>query len=101
MRYFYELLMVGTLIGQLLLVSNAFAYLNSTIICISNTTLQENWTVYKDGNQSNLTINTLCPSGECDNQTMQCAPPEYQQNLYRFGIIFAIGAAAILILRRI
>jgi len=74
----------------LLTVNISYAYLNSTIICISNTTLQENWTVYKDGNQTNLTINTWCEN-ECDNVTMTCQQPKYVQNVIIIGIIGLVG----------
>lgn len=66
------------------------AYQNSSILCISNQTLQENITVYKDGNMTNLTLNNWCQNG-CDNVSAACSPPPYQQNLIIIGILIVVG----------
>ena len=95
-------LFIIVLLSILLSVNISYAYLNSTIRCVPNTTgnntsyvLEENWTVYKDSNQTNLTIYTYC-NEECDNQTMQCAPPKYQQSIIIAGVFVAIFALAVM-----
>lgn len=76
----------------------AMAITNSTVYCNTNQTLLENITIYKDGNVSNYWTTLVCPAG-CDNTTMLCAPPTYQQNLIIIGVIMAMVFIMLVLVR--
>lgn len=92
--------MIKILLLILLLSTPAMALTNSTILCIDNNTLQENITVYVNGNMSNLSLSSYCPT-KCDNITMACNPPTYQQNLVGFIIFIVFIIAMYFVLRRL
>ena len=68
--------------------SPVYALTNSTIQCIDNTTLEENITVYVDGNTSTLSLYDKCSNG-CDNITGSCRVPQSQENIIAL-IIFCV-----------
>lgn len=82
----------------LLAAAEGFALENSTIVCIDNDTLQENVTIYKDGNSSTLSLATHCNYG-CDNATIMCSPPTYQQSLFNIAILAFVIIVSALIYR--
>lgn len=91
-----ELFVIFTL---LLLASPVLAMpINSTITCNTNQTLQENITVYKDGNSTNLSLSTYCPY-DCDNVTKACNPPKYVANLTAFAVFGAFMVGLVLVYR--
>lgn len=70
---------------------NAYALTNSTIQCNTNQTLEENITIYVDGNASTLSLYTFC-SNDCDNVTRSCNPLEYEASVFNMIlIVVAIG----------
>lgn len=73
--------------------------INSTITCNTNQTLQENITVYKDGNSTNLSLSTYCPY-DCDNTSKACNPPKFVQLGYVIGIVAFIFIVAIIIYKK-
>ena len=86
-------------IAALLLLSMPVMALdNTTIYCLDNSTLMENITVYKDGNSSWYALTTHCEN-DCDNITMMCNPPEYQQSMVNFGIIILIILMVVVVWR--
>ena len=80
----------------LTLITPAFALTNSTISCIDNTTLEENITVYMDGNASTISLPIRCQNG-CDNVTNSCEPLEYEQyGLNLILVIITIGGMVLI-----
>jgi hypothetical protein len=79
----------------ILMVLPTFTYaleINSTVYCSDNYTLSKVWTV----DSQPIPWNKYCQNG-CDNLTMVCNPPVYQQNVIDMGIVIAVIAAIALI----
>lgn len=96
---FYSLAIVSIVLSMVT-IEPVYGLTNSSIVCIDNNTLQENITVYVNGNMSNLSLSSYCPT-KCDNITMACNPPTYQQNLVGFVIFIVFIIAMYFVLRRL
>jgi hypothetical protein len=86
----YKRIMIGFLF--LLLFSN-MAYASDSIqLCLSNTTLQKNNSIYYNNTWYNFTERITCNNG-CDLQTNSCAYPDYLNKLIIitiFGLIIIL-----------
>ena len=89
------MLKVSYFIILLLMITPVYAFDNTTIFCVDNTTMLENITVYKDGNSSSYGIYTTCYNG-CDNNTVisltgsLCNPDEITQYIVLIMIVVAL-----------
>lgn len=72
------ILLICVLLGGIPL--GTYAATNSTIQCYDDYVLEENITVYVDGNVSTATLWQRCPNG-CDNTTLSCNPDKFNQDI--------------------
>lgn len=84
------------LFGCIVIQTKVMALTNSSIECFNTEVLEENVTVYVDGNASTVTIHKLCPNG-CDNVTNSCEPLEYEQAGMNF-ILLILGIVGMVLI---
>lgn len=67
--------------------------------CYDNNTLIDQHTIIFNGIENSFYNPEHCLTG-CDNVTMTCNPPEYQQNIIIFGVIFIVIIMCIIVFKR-